>query len=180
MTGKADGYSGCAMAHPVEEFEEYRREVLALLGEADPLDVLSATPVRASALVLEATPELLTRSPAPGEWAVKDVLQHLVDTDLVYGYRIRMIVTSNRPLLAGYDQDVWVARFGRESEPVRLLNQWRALREANLSIYRGLSVEEMGRVGLHAERGEESVELILRLLAGHDLLHLGQMEALLA
>jgi hypothetical protein len=35
-------------------------------------------------------------------------------------------------------------------------------------------------VGVHAERGEESLEHLVRLYAGHDLLHLRQIERIRA
>jgi hypothetical protein len=36
--------------------------------------------------------------------------------------------------------------------------------------------DDMNRVGVHSERGEESVAHMMKLYAGHDLLHLNQME----
>ena len=51
----------------------------------------------------------------------------------------------------------------------------RALRRSNLDLWARTPPQDRARVGHHAERGPESFELMFRLLAGHDLLHLGQM-----
>jgi hypothetical protein len=50
------------------------------------------------------------------------------------------------------------------------------LRRANLRLLERASPVDLKRVGVHAERGEESLEHLWRLYAGHDLLHLRQIE----
>ena len=40
--------------------------------------------------------------------------------------------------------------------------------------------EQWKQFGIHAERGEESVERIVEMMAGHDINHLRQIEAILA
>jgi hypothetical protein len=50
------------------------------------------------------------------------------------------------------------------------------LRRANLRLVDGASPAELQRVGVHVERGEESLERLSRLYAGHDLLHLRQID----
>src|ERR1700732_938036 len=100
------------MADPVTEFEQYRQELLAALAGDDPVAVMRATLEEVPRLVATASAEQLNRSPGPGEWSPRQVLNHLSDTDLVYGTRIRMIVTQDRPTIVGYDQDAWTERFG--------------------------------------------------------------------
>ena len=53
-----------------------------------------------------ATPTL-RRPEAPGKWSATEVVQHLADSELVLGFRMRMILTEDRPALQGYDQDRW-------------------------------------------------------------------------
>jgi hypothetical protein len=55
----------------------------------------------------------------------------------------------------------------------------RALREADLALLKSLRPEQWKQFGMHAERGEESIETLLRIGAGHDLNHLMQIEAIL-
>jgi hypothetical protein len=163
------------MPHPVEEFEKYRQELLASLANDDPVAVLRQTLDEVPRLVAAASPERLNRAPAPGEWSPRDVLNHLADSDLVSGTRIRMIVTEDRPTLVGYDQEAWTERFGRLDATVQeTVDRWRVLRGANLRLLESLSPEEWDRVGVHTERGPESVRLTVQLAAGHDRVHLDQ------
>lgn len=117
----------------------------------------------------------LNRSTGLGEWSLRDVLNHLSDSDLVSATRIRMIVTQDRPTLVGYDQEAWTARFGRlDATAQEIIDRWQVLRRANLRLLESLSPEEWERVGLHTERGPESVRLTVQLAAGHDRVHLDQ------
>ena len=103
------------------------------------------------------------------------VLSHLSDSDLMAGTRVRMIVTSDRPTLVGYDQDAFTARFGGlDPDVTTTLQRWRALRLANLRIFESLTPAEWERVGVHSERGDESARLTVELMAGHDRVHLAQ------
>jgi len=163
------------MADPVTEFEQYRKELLAALADDDPVAVMQTTLDEVPRLVATASVEQMNRSPAPGEWSPRQVLNHLSDSDLVFGTRIRMIVTQDRPTIVGYDQDAWTERFGSlDATPQDTIDRWQTLRRANLRLMQSLSPQEWDRVGLHSERGPESVRLNVQLLAGHDRMHLDQ------
>jgi hypothetical protein len=163
------------MADPVTEFELYRGELLAALANDDPVAVLRTTLDEVPRLLATASTEQLSRSPAPGEWAPRQVLNHLADSDLVTGARIRMIVTQDQPTLVGYDQEAWTERFGSlDATPQETVDRWLVLRRANVRLYESLRPEEWDRVGLHSERGAESVRLTIQLQAGHDRMHLDQ------
>lgn len=164
------------MADPVEEFEEYKQELLDALGHHDPIEVMREGLRDLKGIVAGASVEVLTRSPAPGEWSAHQVLQHLADTELVYGFRIRMMLTTERPPLVSYDQEAWVNRFSpNEEDPFHTLDRVRVLQEANLKIYDSMTDADMGRTCIHSDWGEISVRLILAMLGGHSLIHLDQM-----
>jgi len=163
------------MPDPVTEFEQYRQELLAALGADDPVAVLRDNLAEVERLVAGATPDQLNRSPAPGEWSPRQVLNHLADSDLVFATRLRMMVTQDRPLLVGYDQEAWTDRFGGlDDTPEQTLGRWQVLRSANVRLADSLTPGEWERVGMHSEGGEESVRLHIQLLAGHDRVHLDQ------
>lgn len=160
-----------------EQAEEYVRAVLALLDDRDPFDVLEQTP---SAL-REGTgdvPEADLGVPeAEGKWSIRHVVRHLADSEIVWGYRLRMVLAHDRPELTGYDQDAWAGNLGySEADVAEALEEFEALRRGHLRLLRRASPEDLDRVGDHAERGEESVRHMLRLYAGHDLLHLRQID----
>ena len=168
-------------ADPVTEFEAYRDELLALLGDRDPLDVLAHTPTELEARLVNIEDDVLAARPREGAWSVKEVLGHLGDSEWVYGYRMRMMLSHDAPEIAGYDQDVMVTGMGHNERPLSmLLEELRRLRGLNLDLYLRSKGPAWERHGVHSERGEESVALSIRLLAGHDLRHVDQIERTLA
>ena len=169
------------MADPRSEFDRYREEILAALGGRDPLTVLAATLDEIRALTAGVAAGVLGRAPAAAEWSPAQVLSHLSDNDMVWGSRIRTIVTADRPLMVPYDQDRWTDRFGSlDASPTATLTRWVALREANLAVWRSLDEAEWKRTGVHPERGEQSVREIVTLLGGHDVVHIDQLRRGLA
>jgi hypothetical protein len=155
--------------------------LLDLLGARNPLEVLQELPSWLDVRLRGIGEPVLRRPEAPGKWSVVQVVQHLADSDLVAGYRSRMVLTEDRPLLPGYDQDRWASDFHYDQTPVQLaLNQLRALRAANLYLWKQLTREQLERVGLHSERGPESVRHLLRLMAAHDLVHRRQIDRILS
>ena len=159
----------------------YTRALLDLLGDRDPLAVMAELIPWVDQRVRGLDDARLRRPEKPGKWSVLEVLQHLADTELVYGYRMRMVLTNDTPPLPGYDQDVWAREFHyRELPLAEALAQLGALRTANLRLYRSLGAEQRERAGLHSERGPERVEHILRMIGAHDLVHRRQIERILA
>ncbi|MGB6471735.1 MAG: DinB family protein [Candidatus Acidiferrales bacterium] len=142
-----------------------------------PLKVEAATPGKIARLIKGASAAKLRKRPAPGKWSVAEILAHLADTELVAGYRIRMILGRPGTPIQAFDQDEWaIAMNYAKRDARRALEEFRAMRETNLALLKSLRPEQWKHHGLHAERGEESVERIVRMFAGHDLNHLQQIE----
>ncbi|HVM08658.1 MAG TPA: DinB family protein [Acidimicrobiales bacterium] len=148
-------------ATAVARLKGTRRELVALLGTAKP--------------------DQLRRAPGPDDWAPATVLAHLADAELVYGVRIRMILTGDRPYIAAYDEEAWVERFAELEDDVKeTLARWRALRDANLRVFASLEEGEWELTGVHAERGEQTIAQIAALMAKHDADHVDQIRTGLA
>lgn len=159
----------------------YVRALLDLLGPRDSLVVMRELLPWLGERLRGVEEAALRRPEAPGKWSVVEVIQHLADSDLVAGYRIRMVLTEDRPQLLGYDQDRWASEFHYRAVSLdQALSQLRGLRTANLHLWGGLSPSQLERVGLHSERGAESVGFLLRLMAAHDLVHRRQIDRILA
>lgn len=161
----------------IEHAKAYTAAVLDLLGSLNPVDVLKETPVALGRALAGLSDSQIVEPEAKGRWSVRHVVQHLADSELVWGYRLRMVLAENRPPLTGYDQDLWAERLHYEGADVEnALGDFAVLRAANLRLLASASADDLERVGVHAERGEESVGRMIRLYAGHDLLHLRQLD----
>ena len=180
-----DSTAASPFANPAGEARDaaqgYVRALLDLLGDREPLAVVAATPAALAGAVAGLDAERLHRPERPGKWSLAEVLAHLADSDLVWGYRLRRVLAEERPTLTGYDQDAWAARLHyRDARVADSLALFGALRAANLRLVRATTPADLQRVGVHSERGEESVTHLLALYAAHDLVHLRQIERIKA
>jgi len=90
---------------------------------------------------------------------------------------MRLILAQDRPSITGFDQDLWADRLDyANSDPNESLEMFAVLRRDNLRLISRATPADLQRVGVHAERGEESAGYMVRLYAGHDLMHLAQIE----
>jgi hypothetical protein len=164
-----------------EAAQAYTRAMLEVIGDRDPLAVMDELVPWLEARLRGLSDARLREPERPGKWSVMEVVHHLADTELVYGYRIRTILTEDNPPIRGYDQDTWVRELAYRTAPLAaVMAQLTSLRAANLRLYRSLSPAQLARSGLHSERGPESIGHTLRLLGAHDLVHRRQIDRILA
>ena len=94
---------------------------------------------------------------------------------------MRLILGAPGTPIPAFDQDAWVVSGHYEKrDPRKSLEQFRLLRETNLALLKSLTPEQWKHYGMHSERGQESIERIVRMFAGHDINHLLQVERILA
>lgn len=161
--------------------QQYTERIVGYLKGQAPLTVQAATPGKLARLIKGVPPSRLRKRPAPGKWSAAEILAHLADTEIVGGFRIRMILGAPGTPIAAFDQDSWVTSGHYDKrDPRKSVEQFRALREANLALLKTLTADQWQHYGMHSERGKETVEHIARMFAGHDLNHLQQIERILA
>ena len=164
-----------------DQAREYTSAILGLLGDREPRAVLRATPQALRHAVDGLSDGLLSTPEAPGKWSIRQVVRHLADGEIVWGWRLRLVFAQDRPAITGYDQDAWATRLRYDLAPVaEALDEFAVLRRTHLRIVESASDADLTRVGVHAERGEESVAHMIKMYAGHDLLHLQQVDRIRA
>jgi hypothetical protein len=156
--------------------QAYRDKIFKLLADRDPFEVLGQTASTLADIVRKHPTTVLRARPFEGKWTPNEIIGHLTDSEWVYGYRLRLILCEDSPTILGINQDSWVAaQRHNEREPKELVEIFRTMRSLNLAVWRRMSPEDLQRCGQHNERGAESLGVMLRLLAGHDLSHLDQI-----
>ncbi len=157
--------------------DQYVGGLLSLLGARDPLAILDELLPFVRDVLARTDPGVLRRPEPPGKWSILGVVEHLADTELVYGYRVRMVLAQPGLPIQGYDQDRWASTLGYgEGDPTLAVEQLDVLRRVNLRLLRSLDADALARAGVHDERGTESVAQMVSLVAAHDLVHRRQIE----
>ena len=163
-----------------ESAQEYTQRLLSYGEGKDPLRLQQAAPKKLASLIQGKTAKQLMRKPAPDKWSVAEILAHLADAELAISWRLRQVLSSNAIPIQAYDQDLWAKTFNyARRDPRQSLASFRVLREANLALLKSVPRKLWENYGVHQERGNESVSHIVRMVAGHDLNHLQQVEMIL-
>jgi tRNA-binding protein len=164
-----------------ETAQDYISRILSNVGDSDPWNVLATTAGRLRHLIAGRTVEELASKPDPSKWSVVQILAHLADAEVVAGWRLRSILASDGVPLQPFDQDAWADTFRyADTDPFQSCALFEVNRAALLSLLKRVDPRLHANHGLHAERGRESIEHLVRLYAGHDLNHLRQVEGLIA
>jgi hypothetical protein len=147
---------------------------------AEILKTLRATPVVVRALVAGVDDAQLRRRPAPGEWAIIEVVSHLADTEERALGRVRRMLAEDNPQLEPFDQEA----LAKERQYLDLdLNQELArleqLRREHVAILEALDAPGWQRTGRLGEHGELSVELYETHVAAEEVDTLAQIARLL-
>jgi len=160
--------------------QQYTQRMLSYGEGKDPLRLQHAAPGKLAALTKGKTKKQLTRRPVPGKWSVAEIMAHLADAEIVIAWRLRQILSASGSTIQAYDQDLWASTLDyAHRDPKASLNTFRAVRESNLALLKTVPANLMENYGVHQERGNESVKHLIRMVAGHDLNHLGQVERIL-
>ena len=160
--------------------QQYTQRIMANAQGQDPIKVQSATNRKLARLVKGVSTAKLRKRPAPEKWSVAEILAHLADVEIVIGWRMRSILGNPGTAVQAYDQNAWVVTGHYEKrDPRKSVELHRIVREANLALLKSLSPDQWKHYGQHAERGQESIEHIVRMVAGHDINHMLQIERIL-
>jgi hypothetical protein len=159
---------------------QYTERVLSLLAGKQPIAIQSATAKKLERLIKNVPRANLRKRPAPDKWSISEILAHLADTEIVAGFRMRLILGSPGAPIAAFNQDAWATSGHYDKrDPRKSLEQFRGVRDANLALLASLTADQWKHYGIHSERGQESIEHIAKMFAGHDINHLQQIERIL-
>jgi hypothetical protein len=161
--------------------QQYTQRIVDHMQGKQPLAVQAATAKKLERLIKGVSTAKLRKRPAPDKWSVSEILAHLSEAEIVGGFRMRLILGAPGTTIVAFDQDAWVKSGHYEKrDPRKSLELFRTVREANLALLKSLTPEQWKHYGMHAERGQETIEHIVRMFSGHDLNHLQQIERILA
>ncbi|HEY1271766.1 MAG TPA: DinB family protein, partial [Terriglobales bacterium] len=71
------------------------------------LDEAEKGPKKLATAVSGLSPKVLHYKPSPEKWCIQEIVGHLADVEIVYGYRMRQMIADKNPVLAPIDQDDW-------------------------------------------------------------------------
>ncbi len=147
------------------------------LGEKAPLTVIADTPQRLQSLLTKIGVDRSGQSPAPGKWSAREILCHLADCELVFAFRLRQTLAEPHHVIQPFDQDDWAKMYGAYDAPTALA-VFSSARKWNLALIRAVPAADYSKPVTHPERGDMTFGVVLETMAGHDINHIRQIEAI--
>jgi hypothetical protein len=141
--------------------------------------ILGSTAGALASAIAAIGPERVSAKPAPGKWSPAEIVCHLADCEIAFGFRLRQTLAEDMPTLQPFDQDKWAETYEWVSA-TRALEAFTAFRAWNLRLIGAALPAAAGRQAVHPERGMLTFRDIVETMAGHDLNHLGQLQKLAA
>jgi hypothetical protein len=143
----------------------------------NPMQVLPSTAQRIGELIDQVGSERANVAPAAGKWGAREIVCHLADCELAFGFRLRQALADDHHVIQPFDQERWAVNYsGYELDDA--LMTFGAMRRWNLALLRSLSPEVHAKPVTHPERGTMTFYTIVETMAGHDLNHLAQLESI--
>ncbi len=145
------------------------------LGNRDAMQVLESTASRLSQLARTIGEKQIDQPRSPGKWSPREILVHLADCELAFGFRYRQALGEDDHVVQPFDQDKWAKTYS-VYDAAQALSTFTALRNWNLALVRSLTTDQLSKKVTHPERGKMVFKTMLETAAGHDLNHLKQLE----
>jgi hypothetical protein len=146
------------------------------------LDTVEKSPKEIAAAVSGLPEKILRYKPSPEEWCVLEVLGHLADAEIIYGYRLRQMLADAKPVIAPLDQNAWTRNLNYLNSPASELVAFYGLgRHHNLRLLRSLKAADFSKSAFHPELQKDiTVADLVERMGGHGSGHLRQIERLKA
>ena len=130
-----------------------------------------------SEALVGATDEELDARPAPGKWSAREIVHHLADSEMTSAIRLRLLVATEKPAIAGYDQEEFARRLYYDRPIEASLEALKAARRTTVEILERMTDAEWARECTHTEVGRYTVDQWLEIYAVHAHAHAEQIRA---
>ncbi len=144
------------------------------------LDAAEKSPKEIAAAVSGLSEKILRYKPSAEQWCVLEILGHLADVEIVYGYRLRQMLADTKPVIAPLDQNAWTRNLNYLNSPASELVAFYGLgRHHNLRLLRSLKTSDLSKSAFHPEMQRDiTVADMVERMGGHGAGHLQQIEKL--
>lgn len=152
---------------------------LEALDPPEALERLRQTPLDVAALLEGLSEEEMTRQPADGGWAIRNIVSHLRDAQGVIAYRIDLFLKEENPVLEMKAVWTW-ARDENERPPStrEIFEAYQSSRREMIAKLEAIPFADWWRTGRHEEFGVVSIKQQVSYFAAHEVTHLPQIESL--
>lgn len=108
----------------------------------------------------------------PGKWTIKQMFQHVIDTERIFAYRALAIARRDTTSLPSFDENDYAKNATAANRNWKeMLIEWRMIRQSTNMLFASFSEEDMKQKGTVAGN-DISVNALGFIIFGHALHHL--------
>jgi uncharacterized damage-inducible protein DinB len=153
------------------KYPPYFRPYIEKVNESEPIEQLRSginETVKTLALVSD---QKASSSYAEGKWTIKEVVQHLIDTERIFVYRALTIARGEKEVLQGYDHEKYaISSLANKRSLKSLLEEFKRVRLSSIDFFESLTNEMRIKSG-KANGFDLDVEQFSFIIIGHELHH---------
>ena len=155
----------------INEYNPYFDPYIHKFKGKDIFEALAKGVEEVTELVNSLTDAQLKSAYAVGKWTIKEVLQHIMDTERIFCNRALRFARNDKTDLSGFEQDDYVPYSGaNDRDSAEMLREYCAIRQGTIALFQSFSDEMLARVGV-ASGNEMSVRALAYIVAGHEKHH---------
>jgi uncharacterized damage-inducible protein DinB len=152
---------------PIDEYSKFNATYIQALENVEMFEELEISLHDFIKFVQNIPLDKFDYSYAEGKWTIKEIIQHIIDTERIFAYRALRISRNDKTPLPGFDENFYAGNTNAKIRSIQdLLTEFSAVRHSNLMMFKSFSDEQLRRIGIASEH-EVSVRAIGFLLLGH-------------
>ncbi len=154
------------------EYNPHYKHYILELGNVDLFEILRASSEELLETVKDLSEEKMVFRYEEGKWSIKELLQHLIDTERIMSYRALRFSRNDATELPGFDED-WYVKYsnGNDRNSNDLIDEFTCTRRASISLFKSFS-DEMLQLSGTANGSDMTVRALGFIIAGHQMHHL--------
>lgn len=154
------------------EYNPHYKSYISALGNVDLFEILIASSEELLETVKDLSEEKMVFRYDEGKWSIKELLQHLIDTERIMSYRALRFSRNDATELPGFDENWYVGNsYGNDRNSNDLLEEFTCTRRASISLFKSFT-DEMLLLSGTANGSDMTVRALGFIIAGHQMHHL--------
>ena len=156
---------------PINEYSDFYKSYIQVLEDEELIEELEICLHEFIKFVQNIPMDKFDYRYEVGKWTIKEIIQHLIDSERVFSYRALRISRNDKTPLPGFNENDYVDNSnGNDRNLQGLLTELAVVRQATLSLFNSFSQEQLTKIGI-ASNNEVSVRAIGFIIIGHQKHH---------
>lgn len=155
---------------------EYYDRYINQVEDIDLSEALQESLLALKKLDIKDLEKLSGKTYAPGKWTLKDILQHMIDTERILSYRALRFARNDGAKIEGFDQEAYAENSNANSRwASELMDELINVRRSTISMFNSFDVGQLMRRGVSWQY-EMSVLAMGFTIVGHQVHHMKIIE----